>query len=179
MATAEVTATEATIDVKIRQAQAKVKVIEDQISTAVQELADERNAYNSACVKLANGGNGDIERIRARMFTIESRIAGLKQTIVAPKAALDALIRERSEMVARQDQEDQARAIEEEGEFVANKIEAGLRAVAEREKQQTIINAIVGNLRTRSYLLQKNATNGKNGAARIENIASGISPERA
>jgi hypothetical protein len=77
-------------------------------------------------------------------------------------------------LAAREEEARQAEAIAEETEFIANKIEAGLKAIAERDKQQAIIDAIVGHLRTRQYLHARNQSDGRNAASRIERLAVGI-----
>jgi chromosome segregation ATPase len=172
----------ATIDQRIIAATAKVRNIEQRIAEAAEELAGLRTEYSGACTRLAGGANGagdDVERYRAKMLKVEAKISGLRQLLAIPKGELDRFTRERAELAAREEEARQAEAIAEETEFIANKIEAGLKAIAERDKQQAIIDAIVGHLRTRQYLHARNQSDGRNAASRIERQSNGIHASRA
>jgi len=178
----ETTTPISTADARIAAAQTKVRNIEQRIAEAAEELAGLRTEYSGACTRLAGGANGagdDVERYRAKMLKVEAKISGLRQLLVGPKSELDRFTRERAELAAREEEARQAEAIAEETEFIANKIEAGLKAIAERDKQQAIIDAIVGHLRTRQYLHARNQSDGRNAASRIERQSNGIHASRA
>jgi chromosome segregation ATPase len=172
----------ATLDARITAAQTKVRQIEQRIAEAVEELSSQREQYNGACLRLAGGAHGaadDVETYRARMNKIEAKVSGLRQLLAVPKSELDRASQARAELAAREEEERQTEAVAEEALFVTNKTEAGLQAIRMRDQQQQIIDSIVGNLRTRSYLHARNQSDGRNAASRIERQASGIHPDRA
>ena len=172
----------ATLDARITAAQTKVRQIEQRIAEAVEELSSQREQYNGACLRLAGGAHGaadDVETYRARMNKIEAKVSGLRQLLAIPKSELDRFSQARAELAAREEEARQAEAIAEETEFIASKTEAGLKAIAERDKQQAIIDAIVGHLRTRQYLHARNQSEGRNAASRIERQSAGIHPSAA
>lgn len=178
----ETTTPIATVDARIASAQTKVQQIEQRIAEAVEELSSQREQYNGACLRLAGGAHGaadDVELYRAKMNKTEAKVSGLRQLLAVPKGELERFTRDRAELAAHAEQEKQADAIAEETEFIANKLDAGVKAVAERDKQNSIISAIIGHLRSRQYLTGKNQTEGRNGASRIERISNGIHPEHA
>ncbi|MGA3090574.1 MAG: hypothetical protein ABSD75_18330 [Terriglobales bacterium] len=165
------------LDHRILAATAKVRQVEGKIAEAAEELASQRELYNSACLRLAGGAHGaadDVETIRARMLKLEAKVSGLRQLLAVPKSELERCERDRSEALAHAEQERQSEAITEETEFVANKVDAGLKAVAERDKQQAIITAITGHLRTRTYLTGANKKAGLDGAYQIDRKAAGM-----
>jgi len=172
----------ATVDARIAAAQTKVRQIEQRIAEAVEELSSQREQYNGACLRLAGGAHGaadDVELYRAKMNKLEAKVSGLRQLLAVPKGELERFTRDRAELAARAEEARQSEAIADETLFVSNKVEAGMRAIQERDRQQGIIDAVIGNLRTRTYLTGKNKMEGLNGASRVERISNGIHPEHA
>jgi len=98
----------------------------------------------------------------------------LKARLREPQRVLDGLRRELAADVARMDEERQSIAILDEQEIVEEQIERAMRAIDERNQLDQSIVAIVGNLRSRSYLTAVNKQAGFQGAYRVERKASGL-----
>jgi chromosome segregation ATPase len=162
------------LDARINVAQSKVNVLEGKIREEQEKLTSAREIYARACELLAQGKSADVESARAAYQRHEAKIEGMKALLREPKQLLDQLKRELAAEVARADEARQSVAILDEQEMVEQQIERAMRAIDERNQLDQSIVAIVGNLRSRSYLTATNKQGGFQGAYRVERKAAGI-----
>jgi hypothetical protein len=162
------------LDARISVAQSNVNVLEGKIREEQEKLASAREIYSAACQRLAEGKNADVEAARNAYMRHESKIEGMKTLLREPKRLLDALQRELAAEVARADEARQSVAILDEQEIVEQQIERAMRAIEERNRLDQSIVAIVGNLRSRTYLTAGNKHAALEGAYKIDRKAAGI-----
>ncbi len=162
------------LDARINEAQRKVNVLEANIREEVEKLGNAREVYTAACKRLASGKDADPTAARDKVRHYEDKILGMQSLLREPKQLLDELRRELSAEVARADEAKQSVQILDEQDVIQKQIERAMRAIEERQRLDESIVAIVGNLRSRTYLTAKNKQAAFEGAYRVDRKAAGI-----